>query len=62
MRTARLASKRAERDEPRRRAATTLADALVVDQPATLAKHLIEQRHVLWLPLDDVREEEVPEQ
>jgi hypothetical protein len=54
-----LARKRAKGHEPRRRADAALADALVVDEPAPFAEDLIEQRHVLGLPLDDVAEEEV---
>ena len=40
-------------------AAATLADTLVVDQPAALVEQLIKQRHVLLLRFDDVGEDQV---
>ena len=56
---ARHAGELAKGNQPRRRPASALADALVVDEPHLLLEDLVKKRHVLGLGLDDVAEEEV---
>ena len=56
---ARHAGELAKGNQPRRRPASALADALVVDEPHLLLEDLVKKRHILGLGLDDVAEEEV---
>mmetsp|Transcript_26945 Transcript_26945/g.86628 ORF Transcript_26945/g.86628 Transcript_26945/m.86628 type:complete len:230 (+) Transcript_26945:3805-4494(+) len=56
---ARDPGKVAERDQPTTTALPVLHDALIVDQTHVLLQHGVQERHVVRLRLDDVREEAV---